>query len=415
MSNKDTQFLSRQKEIKKVVSENKGYLPYSEETGYSREHRKIILSDMRTVVQQLQALRTGSTDEAPVNISLAEYARDCWGFSLSERGTADSLIISLGLDPNRTTLDFLLNQADFQEGYRWLVPELLREAISLGLKKPPLYPNLIAAEENVSQPLVGMPFINPSDAMPSKIGEAESIPVGTVSFGQRSVNLQKIGIGLRVTDEVVRYVTLPVLSIFFGDVGVKLNMAKDSLAISTLINGDGGANTSAPVIGVDNTSNGIVYKDLLRAWIRMGILGRMPTSMLSNEAIALEVLQLDQFTKRDIMPAASPESRMINLRTPIPTTQNYDIHGAMPATNQLMLIDNSAALIKFNSDALKLESDRIVQRQISGTFVTETTGFAVMFRDARLIIDKSLAFSGNGFPAYMDAGAVQAASVLRER
>ena len=65
------------------------------------------------------------------------------------------------------------------------------EAVRLGLRKNPIYPDLIAAEENVSQPKVTMPSINMSDAMPKKIGEAETIPVGTTSFNS---NVGKLSI-----------------------------------------------------------------------------------------------------------------------------------------------------------------------------------------------------------------------------
>jgi hypothetical protein len=44
---------------------------------------------------------------------------------------------------------------------------------------------------------------------------------------------------------------------------------------------------------------------------------------------------------------------------------------------------------------------------MQGTYITQTTGFASMFRDARVILDKSLAFSGNGFPNWMNVSAFE--------
>lgn len=111
---------------------------------------------------------------------------------------------------------------------------------------------------------------------------------------------------------------------------------------------------------------------------------------------------LDEFRKRDYL--LNPQG--LNVRTPIPATSNYDIHGAMPADDQIMLIDNRAALVKLNSTALRVESDRIVERQVNGTYITTTTGFANLFNDARLIMDKSLDFAGNGFPSSFDASAI---------
>ncbi len=47
-----------------------------------------------------------------------------------------------------------------------------------------------------------MPMVNMSDAAPAKVNEAETIPLGDVSFGQKSVSLFKIGKGFKLTDEV---------------------------------------------------------------------------------------------------------------------------------------------------------------------------------------------------------------------
>lgn len=79
----------------------------------------------------------------------------------------------------------------------------------------------------------------------------------------------------------------------------------------------------------------------------------------------------------------------------------------MPDTNQVMFIDKTSALIKLNAQGLTVETDRIAEKQIQGTFITQTTGFASMFRDARVILDKSLAFASNGFPTWMNVSAFE--------
>jgi len=51
---------------------------------------------------------------------------------------------------------------------------------------------------------------------------------------------------------------------------------------------------------------------------------------------------------------------------------------------------------------LMVESERIVSNQTEAFYASFTLGFAKMFTDACLILDKSKAFSGYGFPAAMD-------------
>lgn len=403
-------FKKRAEEVRTFVKENKGTLGKDE--AIALEKRRKILQDVPAAVQQLDAMRTGAANKRPKDVSFAEFAQRTWGFAPdAETGVAESFFKAMGLDYGSTTLQYIQNLADTPDGYRWLTAEIIREAMRLGLRKPAFWPNIVSAVENIGQPKITMPFINMSDATPTKIGETETIPTGALSFGQRDIKLQKVGVGLKISDEVQQYTSLNLLAIFLQDMGVKMNLAQDIMAIDVLINGDGNSN-AAPVIGVANTTNGITYADLLGAWISLGLLGRMPDSMLSNKNVALSVLTLPEFTN-SLTLLAGLQPKIVKPRTPLPSVQNYDVHGAMPVNNQLMLIDSTAALIKFNSQALKLESQRIAERQIDGTYATLTTGFANLFRDGRLIIDGSLAASSYPFPSWMDAGAVQAASAFK--
>lgn len=360
--------------------------------------RANVLNDMKSAVRQLDAFRKGGRDRRCVDLSFDQFAKLKFGFS-----SGKSLMEALGVDYSSTTLESLSTMPEFDEGYRWLIPEVIRTAVRLGLRRNPVYPDLIAGEESVNQRQITLPHVNLSAATPENVGENETIPVGTVSFGERSVKIKKIGTGLRVSDEVQKYVSLNILALYLQDVGVKMGMGMDTLAIDALVNGDDSDDAfAAPVIGVETTST-IAYRDLLRAWLRLGRIGRTPTGMISNEGAALDVLLLDEF--RRWSPNMSNAQTDISLKTPVPQSQDYYIHGAMPSGTKLGLIDKASAMIKLNATGLLVESERIAQRQITGTYVTQTTGFARLFRDAFLIIDASLAFSSNGFPAFMDVDA----------
>lgn len=395
-------------QVKKTVAENKGAI--------GKKHASFdtvkasILGDMQESVKQLDSLRAGGDNRRPVDLSFAQFVSDKWGFSASDNGSPDSFYAALGIDPGRHTLESLMTMPEFPTGYRWIAPEVIREAIRLGIQKNPVYPGLIASEENVSQPSVIMPSINSSDATPRRVGEAETIPVGSVSFNQKSVQLHKAAIGMKITDEVRQYVPLNVLSIFMQDVGVKLNLALDTMAIETLVNGDqkDGSNAAA-VVGVKNIANGITYDDdLLRAWIKMGRLGKLPSGVLSNEEAAIALLKLQEF--KGFQGLATVPTKL-QLQTAIPSTQKVWIHGAMPADKKIMLVDSSSALIKLNASALRVESERIAERQISGTFISVTTGFANLFNDARLILDGNQTLAAKPYPDYFNYGAAEVVKI----
>lgn len=400
-------FDKRAGEVKGTISMHKGVMPTGApvEGQLSAEAIKgNILEDMQSFVKQAEMLRAGGKDRKCVDISLGKMANLKYGFAYDDKsGAPEAFLAALGVDPAMHTIESLMTMPDFNEGYRWLVPEIVREAVRLGMRKNPIYPNLIAAEESVSQPKVTMPAINMSDAMPTEIGEAETIPVGSVSFNQKDVKLAKVGTGIKITDEVSMYVSLNLLSLYMQDVGVKLNTALDAMAIDTLINGDQADGSDAVAVIGASTADTLTYRDILRAWVRLGVIGRLPQHMLGNEDAAMDILDLEEFKGF----SGSNKMANINLQTPVPRDQNLYIHGAMPTGNKFMFVDSTSAIIKLNAAGLRTESERIVQKQLSGTYVTLTTGFATMFKDARLMLDYGLPFAGNGFPSYMDIAALQ--------
>lgn len=390
--------------VKKTVTEFKGNAPAKSAPAKEGllnldSMRKSIALDLKAAVKEVEQLRQSSNGRKAVDINFEQYSTEKWGMSLS------SLYDCLGVNPSDHSIHSFSTTPEFSENYRWLIPEVIREAIRLGLRKNPIYTSMIAGEETVNMPTVYLPAINMSDAMAKKTGELETIATGNVSFGQKRIELQKLAIGLKVSDEVNKYVSLNVLSLFLQDVGVKMGIGLDNMAIQTLINGDqADGSEAAPVIGVQSTSTGFQYYDLLRVWIRMGRIGRMPSVLLSNENPALDILNLPEFKGFDGMATVAQKLKLL---TAVPSVSSYAIHGAMPAANQVMVIDPTAALMKFNSSNLQVESERIVEKGLTGTYATMTTGFANLFRDARVIIDKSIAFSGNGFPTWMDVGATE--------
>lgn len=332
-----------------------------------------------------------------------EQAQDCSFADVVEEQhdiTLSELYDSLGIDPTIDTINNIFTVPD--EDVRWLIPEIIRESIRLGLREAPIWPSVTAVEQDISQKSVTMPYINMSDAAPRKVGEGETIPLGTISYGDKSVSTFKVGRGIKITYEIKQYVSLDVISIFFQDFGVKLGQALDTLAIDTLINGDqGDGSEAAPVIGVEN-ANSKVYKDFLKIWIRASRMGRKMNTIIGGEDAALETLDLDEFKKRE---AGTTEANL-NLKTPVPRDANYFIHGNIPADQEL-LVDERYALAKFNVIPLMIESEKIVSNQTEAFYASLTMGFGKMFKDASLLVDKSLAFSSNGFPDFMDVDSYQ--------
>lgn len=352
---------------------------------------KLTGADVEAAVKQCEAIRKDPQNAQ--DITLSEFVKEKWQLSMEQFYEA------LEIDPNRATIENIMILPD--SSYRWLVPEIIRDSVRLGLRKAPIYPNLIAAEQSVSQLEITLPAWNMSDAMPKFVGIAETITVGNVSFGQKKVRIRKMGRGIKMPYEVRQYVAISLAAIWFQDFGVKMGMGLDMMALNTLINGDQtDGSDSAPVIGVA-TANSLVYRDMLRPWVRGSRLGRNYTKMVTGEEMGMDLLELFRYKPAIPDSMGVLPNHNINLKTSVPDSSDLWIHGAIPA-NQALILDSSSALIKLNAQPLLVESEKIVSNQTEATYCSFTTGFATVMRDARIVLDKSLAFSSNGFPAYMD-------------
>lgn len=362
-------------------------------------------SHLPGLVQLAESMRR--SPEEPMDVSLAEVMEDFdgdeHGINLPEGGlTMSALYEDLGVDPSFDTISNLFTLPD--TSIRWLVPEIIRDALRLGLRKAPIYPNLIAAQQTIKSLQATVPWWNMSDAKMKWVGEGETITKGSVSIGSKNITIRKMGRGISITDEVKNYCSINIVSLFMQDLGVKMGQGLDTLAIETLINGEAGntGTESAPVIGVA-TGGTLLYKDLLTIWVRMGRIGRSPNAIIGGEQAAIDTLNMTQFSQTGRLYGAPVTG--INMKTPIPTTTDYYVHGLV-AANQQIIVDTSSALIKYDAQPLLVETERIISNQTTATFATMTTGFAIMMRDARVILDsansKGADGAAYGWPAYMN-------------
>lgn len=342
------------------------------------------LKHIEESVRACEALRRNERES--VDISFSEYMLGKFQVTMAQ------VYEDLGINPASDTIQNLLNLPD--KNFRWLIPEIYREALRLGLRKSPIYPSLIAGEQGVSQTSVIMPAINMSEAAPKRVGMGETIPIGNVSFDQKSVSIYKIGRGIKLPDEVKNYVALNLVSIFMQDFGVKMSMGLDALLINTLLNGDQkDGSDSIATIGVANTTDGLVYKDLLKIWVRGARLGKRFTTMVSGEAMAIDILDLLTTTR-----VFGTQRGTVTMKTPIPQNSDLFIHGNV-ATDKVIIVDPADAVIKLNAQPLVVETERIVSNQTEATYATITTGFATILRDSRMVLDRTVT---TDFPTWMD-------------
>lgn len=346
-------------------------------------------AEVKSVFDELNALRFDK--DRPNDVTVEDYVKERYAMDF------DSYLYSMGINPRIDSVSNILNQAEVDQ-IRWIVPEIFRSALRKGYRKAPIWPNIIRSEEQMTGPVMKVPYINMSDAAPRKVNEGETIPLGAISFGQKEFTLFKVGRGISLTDEIKMYSTLNLVSIFLEDFGVLLGHAIDGLAINCLINGEQkDGSEAAPVIGINKGGSDIQYRDLLRVLVRMARLGRTPSTMLGGEDMALDILALPEFSQRE----SGTTRANLDIKTPIPQNLDFFIHGAIDY-DQVIMLDKAAGLLKLNGFPLKVESERIVSNQTEAFYASLQVGFAKLWRDSTVILDRSLNFSDNGFPEYMN-------------
>lgn len=344
--------------------------------------------------------------EATYNVDLATYLKQLEIYKGSD--TLESAARRLGHDNfNMASLKKSLIEhstfgaglsttEDINDAWRFIIPELIISAIRLDYDAASMASNWIASTTNVTQRDVKMPHIKRGNTVPRKIGEAESIPFGSVAFGQKSASVQKVGIGFKITDELVEASSLDLMFQFLGEVGNDMSIARDVEAFDVLVNGEqADSSESAPVVGVETTT-AFAFKDIKRGVSRMKRLKRMVDRIITSEDDGINISLLDE------LKGFNGGTTLTSLRSilGVPDTLENDVF--VPPTDQMMLLASGSCMTELKYGSMKVEERRNAQSQENEMFVSDNVGYAIIRRDGRLLMDKSIAYSGNGFPSYMD-------------
>lgn len=327
--------------------------------------------------KEMEAIRLTGRD-----VTLTEHLKS----NYSEM-SADKYYAELDVDPTQVSIGQVLDRQD--EAVRWLVPEIFRDAIRKGFIASPIYRDFIIREETTRQPTLVAPFWDTTkiDNSPKALGAGESMELGALKYGQKTVHISKTGIGLEIVDEAIRYSNISLMALFLQDVGIKLGSSLTRELINILINGDqADGSEAASTVGV-GTAGTLSWNDFIKVFVRGGLRNRRWYKCIGNETTINYLMDMPEFRMSNKM--ANPELRM-NVKTPgvLPSSLDVYVHSSVP-NNQLVMVDTDLAAVQLTAVPLTVESDRIVQRQLNGTYVSLTTGFMNIFGDARVILDRS--------------------------
>ncbi len=359
------------------------------------------------VYEPLQIFRSGGRDGGGKEISLVDFMKTR---AVNEEGKAigllntsgapiemDDLWCDLGLDPSTLTLDNLLTMTD---DMRYIAPEVVREFILQGFNMDASHLDLVAGVESVDNMTVTSPWVKVVDEEPVSTGEVETIAEADLEWGEKSVKIRKMAKAFKASDELMLQVRLPILSYFLRRFGVALSVALYNQGITTLMNGDQ-ADGSDSIAELGCTAGAAVdFPDFLRAWIRARRIAMRWDSMVTDEATAFKVMQIEEFAT----PAAYGQALVgIDSRNRVmPSNMGHNLSSAVTA-DHVMLFDKSQAMIGLMFRPLLVENERIIMRQLNGTACSIIFGYLTLLRFARILLGTSpwVANTGTDFPSWM--------------
>lgn len=288
---------------------------------------------------------------------------------------------------------------------RWLVPEIMRDAIRRGLEYSPIYRTLITGNESINGTGVTMPTMDFRDADPNDVRLRDTNEGATITeaqiieWSEKNVTVGKKARGLLQSYESIQFTPMNLSAVYFEEVGTRLGADLDAEFINILINGDQEDGSEAAFVIGATAANTLAYKDLARTWLRFRRLNRISQAMIVNESDALDIMLMEEFQRTRVANGEvnNAGGTTLNFQTPLPTSQNIFIHHAVPAKT-IVLVDPARAVVQLTALPLLIESEQIVRRQLRGEFASITTGFANVFRDGRLVLDWSTTIGANPGP-----------------
>lgn len=393
---------------------------------------------VREMVTRMDALRQDS--ESPRNLNLRQFMAENYTDLNQAPLTPEHLFAELGIEPQRTKVKDVMKDEDTRYlmaeivrngvrrgtgevqreqlaairaavasfapitseasgGQRFVSPEVFTDPVMRGAVQSTFYPDLVIREENVAAPQVIVPQINLADARLKESGEAATIEEGSISYGTKTVKLRKKARAIKITYEAIQFSTLSLAQLFFEDVGRILGHSLNGMAVESIVNGDqDDLSEKAAVIGVEDPTKGIQWFDIARVAIQFGLLGRNPLQIIANATTALNYLNMPEVKNKQFPGAALLATMLKSLMT---MPESLYVSTKVPA-NQIVLQDPSVSLVQLTAMPLMVETERIIMKQIQGTAVSIITGFAKLQRNASIVVDGSIPFSANGFPAFMN-------------
>jgi len=284
-----------------------------------------------------------------------------------------------GIDLRRITVDRFF-QSD--PNAKWLFPDIVREAVLVGMRRKPIYPQLIIRDESIDGTSYDVPYVIESSDEEElhSVAEGAAIPESEITYGDRIVKIDKKGRGVIASYEVIRRMSVDMLRVHLQRMGERLGRNLDARIATVLVGGDSSSvDTSAPTVNTA-TVDTWTYADIVKGFLALTVDNYFTaTHMLADKDLTQTLLGLTEFKD----PVLFDFARTGNYPTPLGVKL---IPMPDQPADKLTILDAGYAVEKLTEQDLMVESDKLVNQQWDRSYLTVVTDFAVIYKNARVVV-----------------------------
>ena len=260
-----------------------------------------------------------------------------------------------------------------------LFPEFINRNVRIGLAGLTgldlSLTDIVATETTIDSGVydsVNAAFAN-KDVDFKRVTEGSEFPTVTITTAKNSIRLAKIGLALNSTYEVLRRMKLPLLAIHIQLIGERIAKKNVAYGMHNIINGDGN-NNAAPATAAAALS----YAGLLKHYLSMD---EFTGTVMAARATDMEsILGLDEFKN----PLLFDTAKTGTLPTPFGLPfKRFNWTESTLGNKLVPIISRKAALEMIKESGAELiETDKVIDKQLEKTVISNVLGFSRIFTNA---------------------------------
>lgn len=254
-----------------------------------------------------------------------------------------------------------------------LFPEFVKRSVLQGMESCTVLQSIVATVTNVENNDYRT-IKATTDATPGNaINEASDLPKTTIQTKSNLVAMKKRGRVIASSYEALRHKRLDLFAVMLRRIGADIARAQLSDAVDVLQNGDETGNAAELVSAV--STSGIAYADLVELW--GSFTNCEPNVILANTKVMQALLGIKEL--QDVQTLNSFKGAETTL-----TVLGARLCRVNSIANDILLALNKddALEMVMLMDGLVVDSDKMIDKDLSRSSVTSTVGFAKISQDS---------------------------------